>query len=176
MRRAALLLAALLPGCLPRSGVPQLESALAAQDSATAALGDWCAARHIADPPTITARQIAGARATPPADVAERLAGGTIGYRHVELSCGKSVLSVAHNWYVKDRLTPAMNAALDTTDAPFGKVAAPLRFTRERLEATRGAAPGCPAGTVLSHRALLRLPGGQALSFVVECYQRALVR
>jgi hypothetical protein len=168
----------LLSGC--RAGqLPALESALAAQDSATAALGDWCAAHRLADPPTITARQLAGETASPPGDVV-RLLGNppaeTIGYRHVELSCGRPVLSVAHNWYVKDRLTPAMNAALDTSDTPFGKVVTPLHFTRERLAATRGAAPGCPAGTILSHRALLRLPDGQPLSLVVECYQRALMR
>lgn len=97
-------------------------------------------------------------------------------YRHVRLSCGASVLSVAHNWYVPSRLSPDMNEALETSDTPFGKVVAPLRFTRERLASERGPAEGCPKDTILSHRAVLRLPDGRPLSLVVECYTRANLR
>jgi hypothetical protein len=100
-------------------------------------------------------------------------ADGPIGYRHVRLSCGDVVLSEAHNWYLPGRLTPAMNAALAASDTPFGKVAAPLHFTRRPLDSRRGRAPACPADTVLSHRALLRLPDGQPLALVVECYTSA---
>lgn len=74
------------------------------------------------------------------------------------------------------RLTPEMNATLAGTDTPFGKVVAPLRFTRQRLEARRGRAEGCPRGTVLSHRAVLRLPDGRPISLVVECYQDGALR
>jgi hypothetical protein len=100
-------------------------------------------------------------------------AGEALAYRHVRLTCGTRVLSVAHNWYVPGRVTPAMNHALAATDRPFGKVVALLRFTRERLASRRGAAAGCPKDTVLSHRALLRLPDGRPLSLVVECYTPA---
>lgn len=152
------------------------EQTLAADPSATAALGQWCAARAIAVPPRITAAPAPGANAPEPVD-ARALLGVTgtqpLGYRHVRLSCGGAVLSQAHNWYVPARLTPEMNAALATSDTPFGQVAAPLRFSRERLSATRGRGPGCPAGTVLTHRALLRLPDGRSLALVVECYTRA---
>jgi chorismate-pyruvate lyase len=96
-----------------------------------------------------------------------------VAYRHVRLACGGTVLSDARNWYVPARLTPAMNRTLETTDTPFGKVVMPLGFRRERLEARRGRAAECPAGTVLSHRALLRVEGGAAISLVVECYTRA---
>ena len=96
-----------------------------------------------------------------------------LGYRHVRLACGTNVLSEAHNWYVPGRLTPAMNAALAATTIPFGKVAAPLGFRRERLDSKRGARPECPRGTILSHRALLRLPDGRPLALLVECYTRA---
>lgn len=170
--------AALLSGCATPARLTELERALRARDSATAALGDWCATHAIAESPVITAHQIAGGLRTPPADIMRLLGeppAEAIGYRHVELSCGRSVLSVAHNWYVKDRLTADMNAMLDTTPTPFGKVAAPLRFLRERLRSNRGAAPGCPSGTILSHRALLRMPDGRPLSLVVECYQRTLL-
>ena len=61
-------------------------------------------------------------------------------------------------------------------DAMDSKAVAALKFTRERLGERKGASFGCPAGTVLSHRARLVLPGGQPLALVVECYTRANLR
>lgn len=152
------------------------EQALDAQPSATRALSEWCAARHIAAPPVIHANPVKGRNARPPADLARLLAldpGAAPGYRHVRLTCGGKVLSEAHNWYVRQWLTPEMNATLDGSDTPFGAVIAPLRFSREPLASVRGAAESCPRGTVLSHRALLRLPDGKPVSLVVECYTKA---
>lgn len=91
----------------------------------------------------------------------------------MRLTCGGAVLSVAHNWYVPARLTPEMNRALETSDTPFGKVVAPLGFTRERLASQRGRMAECPVGTVLSHRAVLKMADGRAISLVVECYTLA---
>jgi hypothetical protein len=177
MRRLLWLAPVALAGCAtPR--LTEFESALAAQDSATAVLGDWCEARHLADPPRIRAEQVA--RSIEPSAEVLRLLGvsaaSELGYRHVRLACGASVLSEADNWFVAARLTPGMNRTLAATDTPFGKVAAPLGFLRERLDSRRGRAPGCPPGTVLSHRALLRLPGGAPLALVTECYTRAVLR
>ncbi|NKJ00868.1 hypothetical protein [Novosphingobium sp. SG707] len=173
-------LALLYPLLLAHAGsLPAFEATLAAQDSATAALGQWCQARHLADPATIKAAQVKGEDTMPPPDLDETLKlseNQEPAHRHVRLSCGGKVLSEAHNWYARQRLTPAMNLTLDTTDTPFGKVAGPLGFTRERLGAVRGAAPGCPRDTVLSHRALLRLPDGSPLALVVECYTPAVLR
>jgi hypothetical protein len=169
-----LLLALLLAGCASPH-LAEFERALAARDSATAALGEWCRARSIADPPVIRAAQV-GIAPLPSAEVRRLLGvapGEPLASRHVRLACGSAVLSEADNWYVAARLTPAMNAALATTDTPFGQVAAPLGFRRERLWQKRGRAGNCPAGTVLSHRALLRLPDGAPLSLVTECYTRA---
>lgn len=176
-RRALPVLAALLLGASgPPATLDQFEQALAAQPSATAALGEWCAARHLAGDPQIRAAVISGRTNDPPGDLRRILdlsEDDRMGYRHVRLTCGGKLLSEAHNWYATDRLTPEMNHALDDTDTPFGRVAAPLRFTRERLAGERGAASYCPRGTVLSHRALLRLPDGTALAYVVECYTAA---
>ncbi len=161
--------------------LPAFERTLAAQDSATAALGKWCALRHLASPARITAAPVHDTDAPPPAKLRAYLGAGTdapIGYRHVRLSCGAPpaptiVLSEAHNWYLPRRLTAAMNATLATSDTPFGRVVAALHFTRQPLDSRRGRAPGCPAQTVLSHRALLRLADGQPLALVVECYTAA---
>lgn len=174
----ALVALGLLGGCAT-SPLPAFEQTLAAQDSATAALGQWCAARNLATPARITASLVRDADAAPPADLQQMLgtASATLtGYRHVRLSCGAAVLSEAHNWYLPQRLTAAMNITLATSDTPFGKVVAPLHFTRQPIDSRRGRAPACPARTILSHRALLRLPDGSPLAVVVECYTAANLR
>jgi len=154
----------------------RFERTLAANDSATAALTGWCAARGIAQPAAI--RAVADRAAREPASPAIRAALGIgsdepVAFRHVQLLCGAAVLSDAKNWYVPARLTPAMNATLETSETPFGTVVRPLGFRRERLASQRGRAAECPAGTVLSHKALLRLADGRAISLVAECYTRA---
>ena len=158
----------------------QFEATLAARDSATAALSQWCAARQIATPARIRAAPIHGGTApAPSAELRALLAvqpQEPLGFRRVALRCGELVLSKATNWYVASRLTPAMNEALARTDAPFGTVAAPLHFTRQPLASTAGRAAYCPAGTVLSHRARLMLPDGAPLALVEECYTRAILR
>ena len=154
------------------------EAALAAQDSATAVLTEWCAARGIADPAKIIAQPVEGDDALPAPDLAQTLGvsdEAPLGYRHVRLSCGGKTLSEAHNWYVPARLTAAMNETLATTHTPFGTVAAPLGFRRERLGSVRARLAGCPADTVLAQRALLRLPSGEVLALLTECYTSAIL-
>lgn len=168
---AAMLLAAC--AAPPADHLPAFEATLAAQDSATAALGQWCAARKIANPATIRALPVAGADQAASAAVRQRLGVSRdepLAYRHVRLACGDVVLSDAQNWYVPARLTEQMNRTLQTTQTPFGTVVAPLGFRRERGTAQHGAAPDCPPATILSHSAVLRLPDGRAISLVVECY------
>lgn len=156
--------------------LPEFERALAAQDSATAALGEWCATRKLASPPAVRAQRIAGEDLAPSAEIRRLLAveaNEPLAYRHVRLTCGMAALSEAHNWYVPSRLPAGMNEELANGDSPFGAVIAPLRFTRERLAYERGRAPACPEGTILSHRAVLRLPDGRPVSMVIECYTAA---
>ena len=164
----------MLCACTPT--LSRFERTLAASDSATAALGEWCAARGIAAPATIRAVADRNAREAPTPVIRTSLginADEPVVFRHVQLLCGAVVLSDAKNWYVPARLTPAMNAALLNTDTPFGSVVRPLGFRRERLENRRGRAAECPAGTVLSHKAVLRLADGRGISLVAECYTRA---
>lgn len=172
MKYLAPLPIALVAGCTGTPHVDDLQRLLARHDSATAALGEWCRLRGMADRPVIAAERIADR--LPPSPETLRLLGvkpgEPIGYRHVRLSCGGVALSVAHNWYLPGRLTAEMNRTLDTTDTPFGRVAASLGYTRRRLEERRGPLPGCPADTILSHRALLELPDGRPLSVLIECY------
>lgn len=168
------MLAVSLAACAPT--LSRFEHTLAANDSATAALGTWCAARGIAASATIRALADRSAEEAPSPATRAALGVGPeepVAFRHVQLLCGNAVLSDAKNWYVPARLTPAMNTALAQGDTPFGTVVRPLGFHRERLESRRGRAPECPADTVLSHKAVLRLADGRGISLVAECYTRA---
>ena len=165
--------------------VQELEITLLTHSSATLALEAWCTAHHMADRPVVVARKMALAAPDPvPARVRADLGASAtrpIRHRQVQLVCGTHVLSVADNWYVPDRLTADMNAALDGSDAAFGHVVAPLHFSRDRLEFTRlwSPWPGGPQGTggmivppaaIVRQRAVLRDAHGQPFSEVVETY------
>jgi len=166
-----------LTACTPT--LSRFERTLAANDSATAALGQWCAARGIAAPARIVAIADRSADQAPSAATRTALGVGAdelVAFLQVRLRCGPAVRSEAKTWYVPARLTPAMNATLLATDTPFGTVVRPLGFRRERLASRRGRAAECPAGTVLSHKAVLRLADGRGISLVIECYTPANLR
>lgn len=170
-----------LAACATPQGtsLAEFEAALAAQESATAALEQWCASNSIAKPARIKANPVVGERHAVPSQVRELLKiapGEAVSYRHVRLTCGDSVMSDAHNWFVPARLTHGMNETLAATNEPFGKVVSPLHFTRELMDSQRGKAAFCPGGTILSHRARLKLPDGSPISLVVECYTSANLR
>ncbi len=99
-----------------------------------------------------------------------------LGYRRVRLVCGARLLSEAENWFVPERLTPEMRAALAESDTPFGAVIADLVPVRCNLAAERlWDGRGAPPVAVLRHRALVSSGAGVPLAEVVETYQRALV-
>jgi hypothetical protein len=146
-----------------------LEADLLAHASATETLQRWCAARHLADPPTIVAERLLGADKPAGAEVRALLHAGPgepVRYRRVALACGGHVLSNADNWYRPAQLTEAMNRELDTTDHPFGLVVKPLGFHRRSLDA---ATPMRPDG-LIRNRAVLETPDGTPFSLVVETY------
>lgn len=150
----------------------RLRADLLAGNSATMVLGKWCAAAHLAEPPTITAlRDLAD---VPASDETRALlkasADEPIRYRRVKLMCGTHVLSEADNWYVPARLTPQMNEELDTSNTPFGMAVKALNFHRTTLDAQSVKAPN----TILRVRALLLTPAMQPFSLVVENYTSEL--
>lgn len=156
--------------------IEAFEATLRRHDSATLALEEWCAARRFADPARVTAHDVQTTGKQPAADVRERLKAtpdDAIAMRHVELRCGTTVLSRAWNWFVPARLTAEMRLTLEASDTPFGKVVAPLHFRRQPLETVRGRAAHCPEGTISTHRAMLILPDGSPLAYLIECYTAA---
>ncbi len=152
----------------PRPEVEAFKRDLLTHSSATAVLTSWCEARGLADPPKIQAlgqRDVvkpadAGVRRLLRADPRE-----TIIYRRVDLVCGRHVLSRADNWYRPALLTPEMNTRLETTDAPFGQVVAPLNFHREALDVRALA-----GRDILRLRARLLTPGETPFALVSETY------
>lgn len=116
--------------------VETLNANLLASRSATQTLAEWCAAHHMAQDPKITAHLLRGVSKPISAAQRRRLGIGPdepVAYRRVELACGDHILSQADNWYVPSRLTPAMNAALDASDIPFGRVIWPLHPQRRTI-------------------------------------------
>ena len=165
-----------IAACAGPISLANFELVLANNHSATEALTQWCQSRGIANPPQIVAQAVKSEMVTPDAAIRASLAidaNEPVRYRQVHLRCGDTVLSIADNWYVPARLTAEMNRLLETSDIPFGRVVAPLGYTREQLASVHGRAPGCPEGTVLSVRAVLKLPDGRPISAVAECYTAA---
>src|SRR5271156_6856407 len=171
--------------------IESLNADLLSHDSATLTLDRWCADPRLADSARIVAERVhdVDKAATPEVRAAlDVKADEPLGYRRVRLKCGDHVLSDADNWYVPARLTPEMNHVLETTDTPFGKAVAALRFRRHTLSANllwrplpqdweTGAAPAqddkgalAVPDHVLEPRAVLSTPDGEPFSEVVETY------
>ncbi|RMB34598.1 chorismate lyase [Sphingomonas sp. PP-F2F-G114-C0414] len=178
------------------AALQSLEIMLLTRDSATLVLDDWCADHHLAAPGSkIVADRDPTITKTPTAEQRRRLGVSDdepIRYRRVRLRCGSHVLSEADNWYVPSRLTPQMNAALDGSDTPFGRVVQPLHFRRQTVSARLLWSPlpagwdtgapiprGAPAldipPHVIENRALLVTAAGTPISEVVETYTREVL-
>jgi chorismate-pyruvate lyase len=177
--------------------IQTLNGNLLASRSATATLETWCRDHQLAETPQIVADAVPDTPTPPAAEQLQRLEvtqAADVKYRHVRLRCGTRVLSEADNWYVPARLTADMNRALETTDAPFGRVVAPLQPYRRTFAVTMLWAP-LPAGWergaigdgdtgggalaipdgLFEHRAVLYTRENRPFSEVRETYQRAVL-
>lgn len=161
----------------PDSRIHAFDANLNSRASATETLRLLCETRRWASPPAIRAVRDTGTHRLPSHETLGLLGvegADQLRYRRVRLMCGRHVLSEAENWYRPDRLTPAMNQALETSDTPFGVVVRPLDFQRRTLEdvdLTAGGGAPTPRW-VLRHRALLSTGAGLPFSVVVETYSR----
>ncbi|MGA2736306.1 MAG: hypothetical protein ABSG65_02525 [Bryobacteraceae bacterium] len=177
--------------------VETLNAEVLASRSATVTLEGWCRDHQLAKDPTIVAELMRGVVKESTAEQRKRLqvtSEAEVKYRRVQLRCGDRVLSEADNWYVPDRLTPAMNRLLDTTRTPFGKVVQSLEPYRQTFAVRllwsplpdgweRGpvAAATGTAGVLaipdalFEHRAVLYTRAHEPFSEVDEVYQRQLL-
>lgn len=175
--------------------IETLNADLLASHSATLTLSAWCASHDLANPPKIVAHLQPGASKPISAEQRRDLNIGPdepVIYRRVDLACGTHVLSQADNWYVPSRLTPAMNAALTSSDTPFGLVIRPLHPQRHTLGVKFFWHPlpqnwemhAPPPNTVhadaldvppflFQHRAIVSDAEDRPVSEVVETYTRA---
>lgn len=173
-----------------------LNATLLSQASATQTLQQWCDDHHMASPAQIRAQLDNDTRKEADDEIRARLQaqpGERVAYRRVKLSCGPHILSVADNWYLPSRLDADMNRLLETTDTPFGRAVAALKFRRQTEQVRvlwnplptgwELAMPHIPARDtplqiapeVLQHRAVLYRGSDNApFSVVVETYQRAI--
>lgn len=166
--------------------------------SATRSLENWCRERRLAANPSIVARRIDAAQAPAEPETRQRLRvsdAAQIRYRKVRLYCGERLLSEADNWYVPERLSDEMNASLETTQIPFGKVVAPLAPTRYTVSVKMLYAPLPDARTpghgfnvragrrkplaippaLFEHRAVLHTREGLPISEVRETYRKGIL-
>jgi len=167
-----------------------LRAELLGHDSSTAVLQSWCDAHGPPGQKIVALHDPKADR--PPTDAAKKALalqpGQAVRYRRVKLACGQTVLSEADNWYLPERLTPDMNHALDTSDAPFGGVVRSLDFRRRFLSADllwkplpdgweKSPPDSRPMGPIPAHvlqdTAVLATPDGKPLSFVAETYTAA---
>jgi chorismate-pyruvate lyase len=168
-----------------------LNAELLSHDSATSTLEHWCAEHRLAVPARVIAIRVTDIDKPASSEQRRELhvpASEPLRFRRVRLACGGVVLSEADNWYVPSRLTADMNSQLESSDTPFGKVVAPLRFQRHTLSAELlwhplpdgwdmgSTEPPAAKGVleipaeVLEHRAVLSLPDGTPISELVERY------
>ncbi|MCJ2086497.1 hypothetical protein MKK88_10915 [Methylobacterium sp. E-005] len=159
----------------PQALVSALRERILASDSATLALEGWCAEHRLAADPHLVAQRLPGPDKPLTAAQRARLAIGPdepVRYRRVRLVCGTHVMSEADNWYVPARLTPEMNALLDETRTPFGRVVralAPVRRTVAVRAPTPEAEPR-PDDPLFEVDAVLATGAGQPFCEVVETY------
>jgi chorismate-pyruvate lyase len=156
---------------------------LIAGPSATAVLEAWCRERGIAATSNLVAHAVPGPERTPSPAQRARLElprDCPVRYRRVRLTCAGRVLSEAENWYVPDRLTPAMNHLLDTSEVPFGRVVQALAPSRRNLALRLLPAAGAPASAdphapLFAIEALLLRGDGLPLCEVGEVYTGAIL-
>jgi hypothetical protein len=155
------------------SPIAAFEAALAAAATATGLLQRLCGETPVRAEVDRDASAPAGADSLARLGVANESA---LGYRRVRLMAGARLLSVAENWFVPVRLTPAMCDALETGDKPFGAVIAPLAPRRLPLSVQRlWGGRGDPPDALLSVRAMIVSGAGMPLAIVSERYQRGVL-
>ncbi len=115
-----------------------LVAALLETSSATATLAAWSRQRGWDD--RIVAHKLEADMRPAPGGIAALLdipEGEIVGYRKVALASGDRVLSRADNWFTPGRLSSGVNAGLDASQTPFGRLVSRMSPTRRVISADR---------------------------------------
>ena len=165
-------IAAARPASTPQSiaEISALRDEISEAASATQVLDRWCASHHMAPAGAVIAEKIANKPVSATAQLRRTLqlkASDSVQLRHVRLLCSGHILSVARLWYVPSRLPASMEASLQQTDTPFGKVVAPLHLDRQSTGSSSawlpnggGSTAKIPPHILFSQRALMRRADG----------------
>jgi len=146
--------------------------------TATLALNDWCNRHGLPGADRVHAEVLQDEPIDPAAYTGRLVVapGETLRHRRVRLNWGAMTLSEADNWYLPQRLPPAMRERLENSSVPFGQVVmslGPQRTdeTRERVDAT----DADDHRFFLHVTALLYTAQGAAIAEVSERYRRELL-
>ena len=158
-----------------------LVAALLQTGSATETLATWSRRRGWDD--AIVAHKLEADMRPAPARIAALLdigEGETVGYRKVALASGERVLSRADNWFTPGRLSSGVNAGLDASQTPFGRLVGRMSPSRQVISADRlWVAPQQPVPAEVFR--LFAVVSGQTgegrrpLAVVNETYQAVMV-
>ncbi|ALK08026.1 hypothetical protein [Blastochloris viridis] len=160
-----------------RAAACRLSEHVLSSPTATEGLLTWCEAHGLSHGP-ITVRLL---REVAPRPLDEECrgelrpeAGEAVIYRLVVLKRGDLVLAEADNWFRPRLLSPAMVAALETTDIPFSGVIEPLRPVRRTFGVSFDT-PRLTAGFAFEHRAVLVGEDGRPIAVVRERFRADLL-
>ncbi|UYO56286.1 hypothetical protein KQX61_10750 [Rhodopseudomonas palustris] len=179
------------------SSVDKFLKVMREHDTATAALIAWCRCHHPYEAEAIAITLLADE--TVAADCydgpLQPRAGETLRRRRVWLHWGDRVLSEAENWYVPERLPPAMRDAIADGVRPYGAVVASLRPQRINTIALRADKAGedraqaevvlaqlartegfSPPEAFILHIHAVMMASGIVLADLREHYRRELLR
>lgn len=169
----------------PVAEISALRDEIGMAASATQVLDRWCTSHHMAPAGAVIAEKIANKPVRASAQLRRALqikASDRVQLRHVRLRCSGHILSVARLWYIPSRLPASMEASLQQTDTPFGKVVAPLHLDRKSAGSSSawlpnggGSTAKIPPHILFSQRALMSRADGLPIAYVVEDYQRGLL-
>lgn len=165
--------------------VSELRDEIGMAASATQVLDRWCASHHMAPAGAVIAEKIANKPVPATAQLRRTLqlkAPDRVQLRHVRLRCNGHILSIARLWYVPSRLPASLEASLQQTGTPFGKVVAPMHLDRKSAGSSsawlpKGGVPTAktPPQILFSQRAIMSRADGLPIAYVVEDYQRGLL-
>jgi len=158
-----------------------LVAALLETSSATATLAAWSRQRGWDD--RIVAYKLGADTRPAPGRIAALLdtpEGEIVGYRKVALASGDRVLSRADNWFTPGRLSSGVNAGLDASQTPFGRLVSRMSPTRRVISADRLWAPPHEAAPAEVFRLFAVVSGVtdaglRPLAVVNETYQAVMV-
>lgn len=145
--------------------------------TATLALNHWCTGRKLPGAHALQAQVLQDIVVDPQSyDGPLSLEPGEIlRHRRVCLNWGSTTVSEADNWYLPERLPPAMREQLALTTVPFGQVVLALGPVRTRTLQAKATGAGQDPRFILHVNAVLHTADGTPIAEVREHYRRELV-